>query len=524
MAEPSPEQFIARWRAASYYRDENRRTLGLIYRYLFPHRVAALDQSVDEAMRASSTSFAKTRVREFASRILSGTTPLFQQWIKYQVPKRADLNAQQKARSQTEVNKLNTELWRMLGKSAWTTRFGQLISDIGIGIGCILIEPDPREDRFRIEVEPMANMAVEIDAWGHFSAYFRERRRTARQIEAKWGKQAASKIPRDPGRDESFKYDTIEGVVRDTTEEREEVWHRVDILRFHQGGEQYTEVLYKSDAMRGAGACPWIGVRWDASPENWWGYGPIWDILPEVMAANEMRSSSISHAKLAALGVWQVDDDNTVNARNLKLRPGMIVPVQPNSRGLQPLQLPGRPDVAMFEQREFKENVDRALYLDRLGPVQGTPMSATEVIERQAELGRVIGLPYGRIIEGMEQIVTRMHYIMREQKKTESLPDELQPEFMGPFARAQRLEEALAIREGIQIIAQTVGDPQLMPAVVDIFKSAQRIAELLNFPADLIRDQQGAASAAQELGPLLQALQSNGGSAPALPGSAPGPR
>lgn len=520
MGRPSDKDFMRRYTAAAETRNRHLGTWRTIYRYLFPYR----SESPETAVRSSYTSFARTRVREFQSRFVAGTTPLFQQWIRYQVPD--EVGRGDRKRLQGEVDRLNAALWRGLGRSRWTTSFGRLIGDAGIGIGAVLIEKGPAKRAFNIEVEAVANMAFEADPWGECSGYWRERTRTARQIKLRWPGASLPKAVIDAlSTNENQPFETIEGVVRDTDEPEDEVWYHLDILKMDGTDERGFHPLNDdSEPLRGEGSCPWVDMRWDTSPETGaWGFGPIYDILPEVMAAEELRKEGIAFAKIFTRGLWQVDNDGVINPRNVKLRPGMVLPVAPNSRGLQAVTPSAMPDVEIFNQREFKENVDRALYLDRLGSVQGTPMSATEVIERQAELGRVVGLPYGRIVESMDLMVRRKQRIMEELGHINGLSEEVQPEFLGPFARAQRLEEALAIREGISIIAAGVGDPQLMPLVVDPFATASRLSRLMNMPTDIVRTQEQALAAANELAPAIQGFASRG-TAPAIPGSSNAPR
>ena len=45
----------------------------------------------------------------------------------------------------------------------------------------------------------------------------------------------------------------------------------------------------------------------------------------------------------------------------------------------------------------MRQNIKKALYMEALGRPEGTPMTATEVSERMADLSRQIGASFGRL-------------------------------------------------------------------------------------------------------------------------------
>ena len=54
----------------------------------------------------------------------------------------------------------------------------------------------------------------------------------------------------------------------------------------------------------------------------------------------------LENAQMAISGVWQISDDGTINTDTINLVPGSVIPVAPNSDGLQPLKHGGNFNVA----------------------------------------------------------------------------------------------------------------------------------------------------------------------------------
>ena len=102
-------------------------------------------------------------------------------------------------------------------------------------------------------------------------------------------------------------------------------------------------------------------------------------------------------ASIAVTGIWQADDDGVINPATIRLVPGAIIPKAVGSAGLTALANPARFDVSQLVLDDLRRRIRHALLVDRLGPVTGTRMTATEVVERSAEMARLLGATYGRL-------------------------------------------------------------------------------------------------------------------------------
>ena len=211
----------------------------------------------------------------------------------------------------------------------------------------------------------------------------------------------------------------------------------------------------------GLGSCPYINFRWGKAAGELYGRGPLMAALPTVKTVNLIVRDMLDAAELATIGMYQVDDDGTVNPSSIKIAPGAIVPVAPGSRGLQPVVPSANIRWSEFLTDQLRLDIKRALYDEMLGPPEGTPMSATEVRERQADMARRIGSPFMRLqVELVQPLLKRVIHILKKQGHF-TLPQlngrEIKIVAVSPLARAQEQESVRNIYAWLEMLAAQYG-------------------------------------------------------------------
>lgn len=163
--------------------------------------------------------------------------------------------------------------------------------------------------------------------------------------------------------------------------------------------------------------------------------------LPDIKTANKVVELVLKNASIAVTGIWQADDDGILNPANIELAPGSIIPKAIGSKGLQPLDMPGRFDVSELMLDSLRGRIRHALLADRLAPVAGARMTATEVIERSAEMSLLLGATYGRLqSELLTPLIKRAFNIL---KRRGEVPDIMLDgrlvavDYRSPLARSQ---------------------------------------------------------------------------------------
>lgn len=64
---------------------------------------------------------------------------------------------------------------------------------------------------------------------------------------------------------------------------------------------------------------------------------------------------------------------------------------------MTPLEAPGKFDVSQLVLEDLRKRINHALLADRLAEINTPAMTATEVLERSAEIARILGASFGRL-------------------------------------------------------------------------------------------------------------------------------
>ena len=156
-------------------------------------------------------------------------------------------------------------------------------------------------------------------------------------------------------------------------------------------------------------------------------------------------------------------------------------------------------------------NIKKALYNDMLGnPNEKTPMSATEVAERQADLSRQIGAAFGRLqSELVTPLLQRVVYILKKQGRIK-IPlvngREVKVDSSSPLAQAQHQQDVGTIDRFLAMMQGRVG-PELTNILVNQPSVAKYVAKKLGIPEELIRSEEEMQAAAQQMQQMMQQQQ-----------------
>jgi hypothetical protein len=277
----------------------------------------------------------------------------------------------------------------------------------------------------------------------------------------------------------------------------------------------------------GLGSNPWIDFSWARDPGETYGRGPLHNALPAIKTANLTVQLTLENAEIALAGMWQYDDDGTINPDNVQFVPGTMIAKDVNSRGLQPLKSGGDFDVSNMILQDMRSNIKRALYVGEFASLGKTPQSATEVTYRQQDLAQRIGSSWGRLQhELVTRCVQRFVYLLRRQGRI-TLPRvdghtiAIVP--VSPLAKAQNQEDIMAIDRYLELIGTRFG-PNIVPLVVDPMRTARKLAQLTGIDPTLPRteaEQKQAQEALAQAAAAQGANQPNSASPAGTPVSTP---
>lgn len=208
---------------------------------------------------------------------------------------------------------------------------------------------------------------------------------------------------------------------------------------------------YKMPALQG---------RWGKRPGTPWGFGRGHIALRAVKWLNAFKETHRNAAEKAAdpsLGVTERV------AGPLDNRPGGVT-VAPSKDDIWPIESAARFDVSVEVLRDERAEIRRCFHEDDLQLKESPAMTATEVQARRDQMNRAIGSPVARLQWDVlaPAVMIVLDHLSRA-KKLPPMPDsvkqkKVQPRlrFRGPIARAQMMDEVVAIERSAGFIANLV--------------------------------------------------------------------
>ncbi|MCB1556839.1 MAG: phage tail protein, partial [Alphaproteobacteria bacterium] len=186
---------------------------------------------------------------------------------------------------------------------------------------------------------------------------------------------------------------------------------------------------------------------------------------------------------------WQADDDGVLNPANIELKPGAIIPKAVGSQGLKPLEMPGRFDISQIVLEDLRARIRHALLADKLGPVVGPKMTATEVLERSAEMALLLGATYGRLqAELLTPLIQRAYRILRRRGEVPDVALDgryVELDYRAPLARAQGQRN---VQNTLSWISSVLAMGPEASTAVNLPEAARFLGDALGVPSDLIRE------------------------------------
>ena len=448
-------------------------------------------------------------VQEFSSRMVQGITPNNVRWARLEpAPAMKNMLGDDAVEVQIQLDQVTETIFDVIESSNYQQEAHESFLDVSVGTGNMVIEDGDVMNPIKFHAAPIAEIYLEPGPFDRIDAVFRERNPKAGDIKLIWPQATMSLAVQNCVKNKpNEKIKLIEATLRD--------WSDVTIEKYdHIVIEEATKHVVYSTSWSGLGSSPWVNFRWAKHPGEVWGRGPLYNALAAIKTANLTVQLILENAEMAIAGVWQADDDGGINPANVRLIPGTIIPRSTNSRGLEPLRTPGNFDVSQLVLKDMRYNINKALYNENLGRREGTPISATEVAERMAELSRQLGSTFGRLqSEYVQPVIQRVIYLLKQQGRIElpGLPNgrELKIVPVSPLSRAQRNEDITQHINYATVLGQLFG-PQMVQGVLDTNKFAVQLAEWYEVSGDLVRTPEEQQKLAQETGELMAQASAQG--------------
>ena len=489
-------EILKKYKEAQGIKDHWKDRFEEAYEYCLPNRESFYDESPGQ--RRTDKIFDETAVvgvQEFASRLQAGIVPTFARWADFQAG--SEIPEEEKPQINLELDKITDYVFQILQTSNFNQEIHEAFMDLAIGTGVMLVEEGDAINPIKFSSIPLTRVCLNNGPDGAIDTVYRTRYCKPEEILILYPK---AQLPEDfDPLKQKKKIKLVEAVYK--------IYEpNVEKYKFCVVMEDPKHIILEEE-YEGEGSNPYLVFRWNKASGEVYGRGPVFNAMSAIKTCNLTIELILQNAQMSVSGVYTYEDDGVINPDNISLVPGSLIPVAPGSRGLIPIQAASNFDVAQLVLNDMRANIKKALYMEALGKPEGTPMTATEVSERMADLSRQIGASFGRLqSELINPLLRRIIRILSKQGRID-VPKingrEVKVAPRSPLAQAQHLQDVADVTRFNEIIAGTFG-PQMINLIVDQNATAKYLAEKMNLPEKLIRDEQEQKQLADRMSQLQQ--------------------
>lgn len=405
--------------------------------------------------------------------------------------------AQDKPTLAAELERSTSVLLSHFDRSNFAVEVHQCYLDlVTAGTASLLFEEAaPGEQAaFSFTAVPLSQLALEEGATGRLDTSFRKSQLPVTQFIERYPDMRNSEFVARKLQDGSEgQIGVLEAIIRDAS--------GYEFVALLDGPDETPNASIVLGRGRFASS-PFINFRWLKAPGEIYGRSPVMKALPDIKTANKVVELVLKNASIAVTGIWQAEDDGILNPATIRLAPGTIIPKAVGSAGLTPLAVPGRFDVSELVLDQLRERIRKALFVDQLGQVRGPRMTATEVLERSAEITRVLGATFGRLqTEFISPLIQRAVTILARRGEIADLPIDghlVALDFRSPLSRYQAQQDAQNTMLWLSVVREL--GPQAQ-GIVEPTSTARWLARAMGVPGELL-----IAERESQTNPVLEAI------------------
>jgi hypothetical protein len=376
----------------------------------------------------------------------------------------------------------------------------------GFGTACITMEefpgPTGQWNGLLFSAVPLKEVFFEEDFLGRVQRFYRELMWTPAQIISKFGNNVPDRIKKleEAGRTEKQR---VIFCIYPRNNRIIPIGEKVSPSRRPW---EYCYLLHDDKAMLGKPGgyyeMPAYIPRWRKTSESAWGNSPGMLAMGDIKTLNQLVKQDLVR------GEKEVDPPLLAEERalfaDLDIRAGGISVVR-SIEGIKELY-PSNSTRDTFARMERLQNaIDRHFYVPGLQNLllDSKERTAYEVARMQEEVLQMLGPTLGRIQNDLlNPIIGRAFRMLARERQLPDPPAKVMEmaatfdvEYLGPMARAQRMEEAGVIERFVSFGAQLAqlvadgGSDQNPMDNIDVDKAVRRMGRRMSVPAEVIRDE-----------------------------------
>ena len=384
-------------------------------------------------------------------------------------------------------------MYDTFNETNFNTEVHELYLDLcSIGTGAIFVEEGKRGfdiDGIHFNCLHIAEYYIQENINGKVDTLYRKYKLTARQAVQEFGEENLGEKVLKAAREKPEKNFTFIHAVEPTADYERAIGKTATKLPFHSCHVCEEDKMVVRTG--GYNEFPYLVPRWSKATGEIFGRSPSYNALPDIKTLNKAVEIGLKAWAKAIDPPLLVQDDGVIG--RVRMTPAGITVVR-NDGAVKPLQIGSNWQITDMKENQLRTAIRQAYYSDQLQLQEGPQMTATEVQVRYELMQRLLGPTLGRFqTEFLNPLIERVFGIMYRANALDQAPSiigdtKIDIEYVGPLARSQRMEEAVAI-ERLYQLAMNIG--QIDPAIMDNIDHDEAIrmrAKLLGVPKTIMKD------------------------------------
>ncbi len=384
-------------------------------------------------------------------------------------------------------------MYAVFNESNFNTEVHEMYLDLcSVGTSAIFVEEANEgflQGGLHFNTLHIAEYFIQENSTGRVDTLYRKYKMTARQAVQEFGEDnVGTKIKEAVKAKPDTQFNFIHAVEPTADYERSVDMKSKTKLPFHSCHVCFEDKMVVRTG--GYNEFPYLVPRWSKATGEIFGRSPSYNALPDIKTLNKAVEIGLKAWAKAIDPPLLVTDDGVIG--RVRMTPGGITVVRSDT-AIKPLQIGSNWQITDLKENQLRTAIRQAYYSDQLQLQEGPQMTATEVQVRYELMQRLLGPTLGRFqTEFLNPLIERVFGIMMRSDALMPRPEAMSDmnmdiEYVGPLARSQRMEEAIAVERLYQLAMQVV---QVDPTVMDVIDHEQAIrmrATLLGVPKTVLR-------------------------------------
>ena len=404
-------------------------------------------------------------------------------------------------------------MYAVFNESNFNTEVHEMYLDLcSVGTSAIFVEEANEgflQGGLHFNTLHIAEYFIQENSTGRVDTLYRKYKMTARQAVQEFGEDnVGTKIKEAVKAKPDTRFNFIHAVEPTPDYERSVGMKSKTKLPFHSCHVCFEDKMVVR--VGGYNEFPYLVPRWSKATGEIFGRSPSYNALPDIKTLNKAVEIGLKAWAKAIDPPLLVTDDGVIG--RVRMTPGGITVVRSDT-AIKPLQIGSNWQITDLKENQLRTAIRQAYYSDQLQLQEGPQMTATEVQVRYELMQRLLGPTLGRFqTEFLNPLIERVFGIMLRSDALTPRPSEMEGmdmdiEYVGPLARSQRMEEAIAVERLYQLAMQVV---QVDPTVMDVINHEQAIrmrATLLGVPKTVLRGEDEVAEIREQRAAAQQQAQ-----------------